>query len=74
MMTEGSNSDEVEDTEATYFAMCLLMPADEVKKEVRSMGGLDLASDDDLRKLARKFGVSMCAMAMRVAQLKWGVR
>lgn len=73
-MADGSNSNEVEDTEANYFAMCLLMPAEVVKKEVRAMGGVDLANDDNLRALARRFGVSMTAMAMRIAQLKWGVR
>lgn len=69
-----SNSDSVEDMEATYFAMCLLMPEAMVRDEVRSMGGIDLAADDDLKVLANKFGVSMCLMAVRLAQIKWGAK
>jgi Zn-dependent peptidase ImmA (M78 family) len=67
-------SDEVEEAEATHFAMCLLMPADMVKTEVRKMGGIEIASDEDLRRLAATFKVSMTLMALRLAQLKWGVR
>jgi Zn-dependent peptidase ImmA (M78 family) len=67
-------TNEVEEAEATHFAMCLLMPEDQVKAAVRAMGGIDIAGDDDMRKLAATFKVSLTLMAMRIAQIKWGVR
>lgn len=70
----GSNSNVVEDNEADYFAMCLLMPEEFVRREVRSAGGIDIADDKGMAKLAKKFGVSTTAMALRIGQIKWGRR
>lgn len=62
------NDKNLED-EANYFAMCLLMPGDLVKREVKNIK-LDLTSDEPLKTLAKTFDVSMTAMALRLAQLK----
>lgn len=59
----------VEDREANYFAMCLLMPEAFVRREVAALGGVDLSDDKVLRALARKFQVSLGMMALRLGQL-----
>ena len=47
-----------EEKEANYFAMCLLMPEELVRKEVKRMGGnIDIGDDKTMKKLADKFGV-----------------
>lgn len=73
-MTARSNSDPVEDMEADYFAMCLLMPEEFVRQEVRSMGGFDIEDEKAMRVLARKFQVSVPLMALRLGQIKFGKR
>lgn len=58
------------EAEANRFAVSLLMPADMVRLEVRKLGGIDI--EDDRKKiagLARKFGVSVQLMTMRLGQL-----
>lgn len=59
----------VEDIEANYFAMCLLMPERFVRDEIRKIGGIDIADDRAIRKLARIFAVPETAMAIRLGQL-----
>ncbi len=58
------------EAEADYFAMCLLMPRDLVIAEVRAMGGVDLVDDEEVGKLAKKFGVSIGLMTARLLQLQ----
>jgi Zn-dependent peptidase ImmA (M78 family) len=60
---------DVEEREANYFAMCLLMPEHFVRDEVAKMGGIDLTDDKPLQKLAAKFRVSVGMMAIRLGQL-----
>ena len=60
---------DAKEREANYFAMCLLMPEQFVRDEVKKMGGLDLVDDLKLNKLARKFQVSDGMMAMRLEQV-----
>jgi len=69
---QASNSDAIEDAEANHFAMCLLMPRAFVEQEVRAMGGVDVADDAQMRVLARRFGVPVTLMAMRLGQLAGG--
>ncbi len=55
------------DREANYFAMCLLVPTGLLKEEISKLGGhIELSDDDQLKALARKFGVSMMVMAIRL--------
>lgn len=58
------------ETEANYFAMHLLVPSDRLRAELEKIDGVDLADDNvtQLRKLARRFGVSETVMAFRVAE------
>jgi Zn-dependent peptidase ImmA (M78 family) len=64
-----TGDDPVIEIEANHFAMCLLMPEDMVRSEVRKMGGIDIADDRDFAVLAKKFQVNTCLMAMRLGQL-----
>jgi Zn-dependent peptidase ImmA (M78 family) len=63
-------SDQMEN-EANHFAMCLLMPESVVRKEAKKIGYIDLCAteDENLKKLACKFHVSMALMAMRLQQI-----
>jgi Zn-dependent peptidase ImmA (M78 family) len=58
-----------ENREANLFAMCLLMPEKLVRSEVDKSGGIDLCDDEPIRELAKKFGVSISLMTIRLAQL-----
>lgn len=60
--------DEVE-KEANYFALALLMPRELFIKELEATK-LDLASDEPLKELAKKFGVSTTAVMVRMSMLK----
>jgi len=61
--------DNILEAEANYFAMCLLMPAQMVKDEVKKLT-IDITSDETVKVLAKKFDVSLTMMAIRLAQLK----
>ena len=54
---------------ANLFAMCLLMPEDFVKAEIKKIKDFDLCSDEHMKMLARKFRVPQSIMAMRIGQL-----
>lgn len=54
--------------EANVFASALLMPSNLLRKEVER-ANLDLASDDAIQKLAKKFEVSTTAMTIRISSL-----
>jgi Zn-dependent peptidase ImmA (M78 family) len=60
----------VEDREANYFAMCLLMPEQFLRRDIAEMGGIDLTEDRPIRKLAQRYGVSVAMMALRLRQLQ----
>lgn len=51
--------------EAHLFAMLLLMPKKFIKEDLEK--GVDLGSDNDLKVLAKKYGVSSTAMAVRIS-------
>jgi Zn-dependent peptidase ImmA (M78 family) len=61
--------EDIIDTEANYFAMCLLMPESFLRRDIEEMGGLDLTKDGPIRKLAQKYQVSIAMMTLRLAQL-----
>ena len=64
---ESGSGTKTEEIEANRFAAALLMPELLVKKEFNARR-FDLAGDDDeLRLLAKKFGVSAQAMAIRLS-------
>lgn len=63
--------DKTLEAEANYFAMCLLMPSHLVKKEVAKV---QLTDDEAIKTLAKKFDVSITAMAIRLSQLKIHVK
>jgi len=54
--------------EANVFASALLMPSNLLRKEVER-AKLDLASDDAIQTLAKKFLVSTTAMTIRISGL-----
>ena len=60
-----------EDREANLFAIALLMPEELVRKEVAKLKRpLDLSDDNcGVKELAKKFGVSITLMAMRLGEL-----
>lgn len=59
-----------DDREANYFAMCLLMPEQFVRKEVAAMGGrFDMADDNQLKILAKRFEVGVGMMTLRLSQI-----
>jgi Zn-dependent peptidase ImmA (M78 family) len=59
----------VDEAEASHFAMCLLMPADWLRADIRLMGGVDIEDGRDIDKLARKYRVSPTLMAVRIGWL-----
>jgi Zn-dependent peptidase ImmA (M78 family) len=61
---------EIEETEANYFAMELLMPRKFLIEDVRKAGGfIDLTDDRQVIKLAKRYRVSISMMAIRLGQL-----
>lgn len=59
-----------EDREANYFAICLLMPEELVRKEVKKLRRpIDLSDDKDIKELANTFRVSIPLMTLRLGQL-----
>lgn len=53
--------------EANTFAMELLMPAHLV---LRDSAGLDICDDRAVERLAKRYRVSACVMAMRIGELR----
>ena len=66
---KSSMADSVEEREATYFAMCLLMPAEDLRRDIQAMGGIDIEDEKGLKKLARRYRVSPMLMTLRIGQL-----
>lgn len=57
------------EAEACYFAMCLLMPEKFVREDIAALGGIDWTENQPVRDLARRYGVSVPLMTLRLAQL-----
>jgi Zn-dependent peptidase ImmA (M78 family) len=57
--------------EANVFAVCLLIPRDELLKDLETME-FDLGDEksEDLKRLCKKYGVSTSAMTFRLSILK----
>lgn len=67
---KSDNESERQEIEANAFAMCLLMPEEFVLKEINHMGGnFDIENSKIIKKLAKKFRVSMPIMTLRIGQL-----
>ncbi len=66
---ESGSGTKQEEVEANNFAAALLMPADWVYKAFKDQP-FDLAEDDGLEELARKFQVSTQAMTYRLMNLE----
>ena len=58
--------------EANYFARCLLMPRQFLLADLKALGGVDLCEDDQVSKLAKKYGVSISLMALRIYEVNNG--
>ena len=58
--------------EQTLRELRLLMPEKFVREDIRAMGGIDLTEDKPIRDLAKKYGVSVAMMTMRLGQLGLG--
>lgn len=64
-----ATAEEVEEVEANAFAANLLMPAEWLRRDVMAEQ-LDPSDEDTLRRLATRYGVSLHAMALRLASLQ----
>lgn len=62
-------TEDEEDAEANYFAMCLLMPQHMVHSEVDRLVMAKQWDESGVRSLARTFGVSEIVMTIRLTQL-----
>jgi Zn-dependent peptidase ImmA (M78 family) len=62
-------NDPAVEEEATQFAMELLMPEGQVTAFVQKAGGIDIVDDDQVKAMARTFGVSPTLMAFRLGML-----
>ena len=63
-------SEESQEHEANYFAMCLLMPEPLLRAEVAKIKHFDICNEKHMKKLADIFQVSVAMMAMRIGQLQ----
>jgi Zn-dependent peptidase ImmA (M78 family) len=63
---EGTDNDE---KEANLFAAELLMPEEFLHRDLAELGGIDLADETELKKLAVRYQVSPQALAFRLAYL-----
>jgi Zn-dependent peptidase ImmA (M78 family) len=59
-----------QDTEADLFARCLIMPRSLLTEDVRKIGAIDLCDDEQVRPLAKKYGVGIAMMAARLVELE----
>lgn len=50
--------------EASLFAMLLLMPTKFIEQDLNK--GFDMGSDEDMKALAKKYGVSLTALVVRI--------
>lgn len=64
---------ERDDAEANYFAMCLLVPEDLLRRAVQDEG-YEITDDRDLIRLSKQFAVPMGVMALRIAEIYCGAK
>lgn len=62
-----SNPTDVEDIEANYFAMHLLMPTQFLLRDIGD--GIDLTDDREVERLAKRYKVPQSLMAIRLNDL-----
>ena len=63
---------DITEKEANLFAAEILMPASFLAKDLKGLGGLDLLDDEDsLKKIARKYKVSVQALTIRLSYLNY---
>lgn len=55
--------------EANIFAVELLMPTSFLERDIKALGGIDFADDEDIAKLAKRYRVSHSMMALRLGLL-----
>lgn len=60
--------EEVEEYEANYFAMHLLIPEQFIRKDLKAEGGIEIEDDEQLTRLAKKYQVSRTMMMMRLTE------
>jgi Zn-dependent peptidase ImmA (M78 family) len=60
---------EVEEREANYFAMCLLMPEEWLRADLEKIGGIDIEDEAAIKKLAARYKVSTTLMVLRIGQI-----
>jgi len=70
MTKEEKEIHERQEYEANVFAVCLLIPRDEIIKDLEKTT-FDLGDEksEDLKRLCKKYGVSTIAMAFRLSIL-----
>ncbi len=60
------------DAEANAFAMELLMPTEWLRADVIAMGGIDVEDESKMKKLAKRYRVSVPVMTLRLGQVLKG--
>lgn len=71
---KSANGTDVKEIEANRFAAELLMPEDEVRRDMATAGNIDFLHDNEstrkfIKSLANKYGVSTKAMNVRISAL-----
>lgn len=69
MSTWEEEAARVMDKEANIFAMELLMPRDWLLADLKELGSIDIESDPNIKRLAKRYQVSEQIMIMRIVQL-----
>jgi Zn-dependent peptidase ImmA (M78 family) len=64
-----SSEDHQQEREANEFAAALLMPVNNIKKEIKKLNGFDLSDSSMIMELAKKYEVSIPAMTFRIINL-----
>lgn len=55
--------------DANIFAMELLMPEHMLRRDIERIGGIDFEDETAVKRLAKKYRVSLTVMAVRIGQL-----
>lgn len=61
--------EQAKEAEANAFAMELLMPREWLLADIKKLGGVDIEDERAMARLAKKYGVSLTVMALRIGQL-----
>lgn len=51
------------------ISVCLLMPEKFLRADIEKMGGIDIDDEAAMRKLAKRYHVSVTLLALRIGQL-----